>query len=65
MREGESFGPIVAGQDGAHLYEVMLGDPRAVPADKEEFARICAENGVVPLPNPPVDLPEWLGPRTD
>lgn len=62
------FGPIVAGPQGARLFEVMMGDPRALPADRPGFEQLCAERGVEPLPNPPIDpalLPEWFGERTD
>jgi hypothetical protein len=59
LERGATFGPIVAGPSGALLYELMLGDPRAVPADKAEFARLCADRGIEPLPNPPVDVPEF------
>ena len=65
LLEGDVFGPIEAGPEGALLLEVMTGDPRAVPADREGFARLLAERGVEPLPNPPVSLPDWLGDRTD
>ena len=65
LEHGAVFGPIVAGPDGAILYEIMMGDPRAVPADREGFERLCAERGVEPLPNPPLDLPDWVGERTD
>src|SRR5690606_2860953 len=54
---GAAMGPIEAGPDGAVLFEVMLGDPRAVPADPAGFANLLAERGVEPLPNPPVDAP--------
>ncbi len=62
---GAAFGPIIAGPDGALLYEIMMGDPRAVPADKPAFEKLCAERGVTPLPNPPLDLPDWVGERSD
>lgn len=65
LEEGAVFGPIIAGPEGALLYEIMMGDPRAVPADKEGFAKLCAERGVEPLPNPPVKFPDWVGERTD
>lgn len=65
LEQGAVFGPIVAGPEGALLYEIMMGDPRAVPADKEGFARLCAERGIEPLPNPPVEFPDWVGERTD
>lgn len=62
---GASFGPLIAGPEGATMYEIMCGDPRAVPADREGFERLCAERGIEPLPNPPVEWPTWLGSRTD
>jgi hypothetical protein len=65
LEEGAAFGPLVAGPEGAVLYEIMQGDPRAVPADPEGFARLLAARGITPLPNPPVPWPDWLAPRTD
>ena len=62
---GSTFGPIEAGPDGAMLLEIMMGDPRAVPADAEGFAALLAERGVTPLPNPPFEAPAWFGDRTD
>lgn len=65
LEHGAAFGPLVAGPEGATLYEVMSGDPRAVPADREGFARLLAERDITPLPNPPVPWPDWLAARTD
>lgn len=65
LEQGAAFGPLVAGPEGATLYEVMCGDPRAVPADREGFERLCAERDITPLPNPPVPWPDWLAERTD
>lgn len=65
LDEGAVFGPIVAGPEGALMLEVMMGDPRSVPADKEGFAKLLAERGIIPLPNPPLDAPPWFGERTD
>jgi hypothetical protein len=62
---GAAMGPIEAGPEGAVLFELMLGDPRAVPADPVGFAALLAERGVTPLPNPPIDAPSWFGDRTD
>jgi len=62
---GAAMGPIEAGPEGATLFEVMLGDPRSVPADRDGFAALLAERGVEPLPNPPIDAPPWFGERTD
>jgi hypothetical protein len=65
LDQGAVFGPIEAGPDGALLLEIMMGDPRADSADKEEFERLCAERGITPLPNPPLEAPPWFGERTD
>lgn len=65
LDEGAVFGPIVAGPEGALMLEVMMGDPRSVPADKEAFATLLAERGITPLPNPPLDAPPWFGERID
>jgi hypothetical protein len=62
---GAAMGPIEAGLDGAVMFEVMLGDPRAVPADRAGFDALLAERGVQPLPNPPIEAPTWFAPRTD
>jgi quercetin dioxygenase-like cupin family protein len=65
LEEGAVFGPLEAGPDGALLLEIMMGDPRAVPADRAGFTRLLAEREVTPLPNPPVEAPPWFGERTD
>ena len=65
LEKGAVFGPIEAGPQGALLLEIMMGDPRAVPADPRGFAALLAERGVTPLPNPTIDTPSWFGERTD
>jgi hypothetical protein len=67
LEKGAVFGPIIGGPKGALMLEIMMGDPRAVPADKAGFEKLCAERGVVPLPNPPLDMPAWawFGKRLD
>ena len=65
LEQGAAFGPIEAGPDGALLLEIMMGDPRSVPADPDGFAALLAERGITPLPNPSIEAPEWFGPRTD
>jgi hypothetical protein len=65
LEKGAAFGPIEAGQRGALLLEIMMGDPRAVPDDPEGFAALLADRGVVPLPNPEINVPPWFGERTD
>ena len=64
--QGAIFGPIIGGPEGALLYEIMLGDPRAVPTDKAAHESFCAKRGIKLLPNPPLEFPEWLsGDRLD
>ena len=65
LEKGASFGPIEAGPEGASMLEIMMGDPRSVPADSEGFARLLAKRDVTPLPNPPIQAPDWFGERTD
>jgi hypothetical protein len=60
LDQGDTFGPFVAGPDGVELFEVMMGDPRSFPADLEAHERFLAAHGVEQLPNPPIDLPDWL-----
>ena len=65
LEQGAVFGPIEAGPDGALMLELMMGDPRAVPADGDGFVALLAARGITPLPNPPIDAPAWFGERTD
>ena len=60
LEKGASFGPFVAGPEGVVLFEVMMGDPRSWPADPEGFERLLAEKGAKKLPNPEIDMPDWL-----
>jgi hypothetical protein len=60
LDQGDTFGPFVAGPDGVTLFEVMMGDPRSFPADLDGYERFLAERGVTQLPNPPIDMPDWL-----
>jgi hypothetical protein len=60
LDHGDTFGPFIAGPNGAVLFEVMMGDPRSFPADPEGFEKLLAERGVQQLPNPPIDMPDWL-----
>ena len=60
LPQGAVFGPFVAGPAGVELFEVMMGDPRSFPADPEGFERLLAEKNAVQLPNPPIDMPDWL-----
>jgi hypothetical protein len=60
---GAAFGPLVAGPEGADLFEVMMGDPRSWGADDAGFERLLRERGVEKLPDPPIALPDWLEDR--
>jgi hypothetical protein len=37
-----------------------MGDPRSFPADIEGYEQFLAARGVRQLPNPPIDMPDWL-----
>jgi hypothetical protein len=60
LDQGDVFGPFVAGPEGVTLFEVMMGDPRSFPGDLEAFEALLADKGVRQLPNPAIDMPEWL-----
>ena len=60
LEQGASFGPFIAGPKGVELFEVMMGDPRSWAADPEGFEKLLAEKGAKKLPNPKIDLPDWL-----
>jgi hypothetical protein len=57
---GAAFGPFVAGPEGVELFEVMMGDPRSWPADPDGFKKLLAEKNAAKLPDPPIELPDWL-----
>ena len=60
LEKGAAFGPFVAGPEGVELFEVMMGDPRSFPADTEGFQKLLAEKSAKRLPNPPIDMPDWI-----
>ena len=62
---GAAFGPFVAGPGGATLFEVMMGDPRGWGDDPDSFGAVLARHGAEALPDPPIDLPEWLQDQRD
>ena len=57
---GAAFGPIVAGTDGATMFEVMLGDPRSWGDQSELFDTALSAQGAVALPDEPLEFPPWL-----
>ena len=60
LEQGASFGPFIAGPEGVELFEVMMGDPRSFPADPEGFEKLLLERDMEKLPNPPIDMPDWI-----
>jgi len=57
---GAAFGPLRAGDEGAVLFEVMMGDPRSWGDQPERFERTLADHGAQALPDVELDYPEWL-----
>jgi len=55
---GASFGPLIAGEKGALLFETWAGDPRPVPADKAGYEALLGQRKIVRIPNPRVKWPE-------
>jgi hypothetical protein len=62
---GAAFGPLIAGDDGATLFEVMMGDPRSWGDRPERFERAMADRGVEPLPDVELEFPDWLADLRD
>ena len=54
---GAAFGPLRAGDDGAVLFEVMLGDPRSWGDQPELFEQALADHGAEALPDVAARLP--------
>ena len=57
---GAAFGPVVAGPEGAVMFEVMMGDPRSWGDDPGTFEAALAARGAEALPDPPLEFPAWL-----
>jgi len=57
LEVGASFGPLIAGDAGALLFEVWMGDPAPVPANKEQYYALLRERGIERLPPPPIERP--------
>lgn len=57
---GAAFGPVRAGDEGAVMFEVMMGDPRSWGDAPEQFDAALAEHGATPLPDVELDYPAWL-----
>ena len=57
---GAAFGPLRAGDAGAILFEVMLGDPRSWGDQPEQFTAALDEAGATVLPDVELEYPAWL-----
>ncbi len=57
---GAAFGPVVAGPEGAVMFEVMMGDPRSWGDKPEAYEAALAAQGAEALPDPALEFPEWL-----
>ncbi len=57
---GAAFGPLIAGDEGCVLFEVMMGDPRSWGDDAPAFQRVLDEQGAEPLPDVELQYPPWL-----
>jgi hypothetical protein len=57
LEVGASFGPLIAGDAGALLFEVWMGDPAPVPANKEEYYALLRARGIERLPPPRIERP--------
>lgn len=57
---GAAFGPVVAGPEGAVMFEVMMGDPRSWGDDPAAFEAALGSQGAMALPDPPLAFPAWL-----
>jgi len=57
---GAAFGPVRAGDKGALMFEVMLGDPRSWGDQPALFEAELAANRASALPDPPLEFPAWL-----
>jgi hypothetical protein len=69
LEVGAKFGPLIAGERGALLFETWAGDPRPVPDDKEAYYALLRDKGIVRLPNPkfvrPASAPDRPGADKD
>jgi hypothetical protein len=65
LEVGAAFGPLVAGAQGALLFETWAGDPGPVPADKDGYYALLRERGIERLSPPPIVRPPSAPPGRD
>jgi hypothetical protein len=51
------FGPLVAGENGVHIFEVFPGTFQRHSADEEEWQHMLKERGITALPDPSFTIP--------
>jgi pimeloyl-ACP methyl ester carboxylesterase len=57
LEPGTYFGPLIAGPDGAYIFEAFRGIGIRSGQDRAGFDVVRAERGIEPLPDPPFDPP--------
>jgi len=65
LEVGATFGPLIAGERGALLFEVWMGDPAPVPADRDGYLALLRQRGIERLPPPKIERPATVPPRGD
>jgi hypothetical protein len=64
LERGTPFGPVVAGPEGAVLFECFDGETGHVSEDHEGFLRMIEERGIRILPEPDASVPPQGAGRT-
>ena len=57
LEKGAPFGPVVAGAEGAVLFEVFDGETGHISEDYEGFQKLLEERGISVLPEPDASVP--------
>jgi len=57
LEVGAAFGPLIAGERGALLFETWAGDPAPVPADKDGYYALLRDRGIERLTPPAIVRP--------
>lgn len=63
LEKGTPIGPIIAGPEGAVLFETFDGETGHVSEDSEGFLRLIEERGITILPEPDPTVPPQGGER--
>jgi hypothetical protein len=51
LEHGATFGPLIAGSEGAMVLEFYTGDVTPVPADPEGYEQLLRDEGIVSVPS--------------